>query len=133
MTPVLLTKSTTVPPGSDHYFHTDYSSVRPKTSESNENHCWPDGSLMTSVLFLLGSRPMPIFRFFVGGRELEPSSTRMSADQMDAGDENLVSTAIIRFVPTSKDHGKFLTCRATNEYFPDKSKEDGYVLNVRCK
>ena len=35
------TRPTTVPAGSDHYFHTACPSVRPKTSESSDNHCRP--------------------------------------------------------------------------------------------
>ena len=33
------TRPTTVPAGSDHYFHTECPSVRPKTSKSSYNHC----------------------------------------------------------------------------------------------
>ena len=35
------TRPTTVPAGSDHYFHTECPFVRPKTSKSNNNHCRP--------------------------------------------------------------------------------------------
>ena len=33
------TRPTTVPAGSDHYFHTECPSVHPKTSKSSDNHC----------------------------------------------------------------------------------------------
>ena len=35
------TRPTTVPAASDHYFHTECPSVRPKTSESSDNPCRP--------------------------------------------------------------------------------------------
>ena len=35
------TRPTTVPASSDHYFHTECPSVRPKTSKSSYNHCRP--------------------------------------------------------------------------------------------
>ena len=34
-------RPTTVPASSDHYFHTECPSVRPKTSKSSDNHCRP--------------------------------------------------------------------------------------------
>ena len=51
----------------------------------------------------------------------------------EKGLTELVSTAILRFTPTAKDHGKFLSCRAVNEYFPGITKEDGFALDVKCK
>ena len=47
--------------------------------------------------------------------------------------EKDVSVATVRFVPTASDHGKYVTCRAVNEYFPATTKEDGYILSVKCK
>ncbi len=38
-----------------------------------------------------------------------------------------------RFVPLAKDNGQYLACRATNEFFLGRPKEDGYVLDVKCK
>ena len=35
------TRPTTAPAGSDHYFHSECPSVRPKTSKSSDNHCRP--------------------------------------------------------------------------------------------
>ena len=35
------TRPTTVPAGSDHYFHAECPSVHPKTSKSRHNHCRP--------------------------------------------------------------------------------------------
>ena len=49
------------------------------------------------------------------------------------GNVEFVSTAILRYIPTAEDNGKFLSCRAVNEYFPVRPKEDGYTLDVKCK
>lgn len=73
---------------------------------------------------------MPIFRWFVGGRELDTRGSHMTVEH---NTEDLTSTAFLRFIPLAEDNGKYLSCRATNEYFPDKPREDGHVLSVRCE
>ena len=77
-----------------------------------------------------GSRPAPVFRWFIGDKELETSGKKMT---LSVDPEKDVSVATVRFVPTAADHGKYVTCRAVNEYFPATSKEDGYILSVKCK
>ena len=105
---------------------------------------------------------MPEFRWFIGGRELETTGRRMEVvedevimDEYNPGHPQLLNeldgststttepsqslvgspsaTATLRFIPQPEDHGKYLACRATNEYFPGRPKEDGYILNVRCE
>lgn len=80
---------------------------------------------------------MPIFRWFVGGRELDTLSHRMTVVEGDIMDGDSVASitavATLRYQPMPEDHGKYLACRAINEYFPGRPKEDGYIINVRCK
>ncbi len=83
---------------------------------------------------------MPIFRWFVGGRELDTRGTHMTVEHSEGdggegGGEGGVSstTAFLRFIPMAEDNGKYLACRATNEYFPDRPQEDGHVLQVKCE
>ena len=78
-----------------------------------------------------GSRPAPLFRWFVGTRELD-TSDKMAIEHHDTTLE--WTSSIIRFIPKAEDNGKTMVCKVTNEYFPDsKVKEDGYVMNVHCK
>eukprot|EP00095_Tigriopus_kingsejongensis_P000751 maker-scaffold273_size229271-snap-gene-1.22 protein:Tk00751 transcript:maker-scaffold273_size229271-snap-gene-1.22-mRNA-1 annotation:"hypothetical protein SINV_11008" len=75
-----------------------------------------------------GSRPPPIFRWFVGNRELDTSDKMMT---ISLEPETDISTSLLRYIPKADDNGKYLACRAINEYFPGQSKEDGYIINVR--
>ena len=80
-----------------------------------------------------GSRPTPIFRWFVGSRELDTSSTndKMAEEHHETAGE--WTSSIIRFLPKAEDNGKTILCKVTNEYFPDITKEDSLILNVHCK
>jgi len=73
---------------------------------------------------------VPIFRWFVGGRELAAHGGHMTVEYDTEARE---AAAFLRFVPRAEDHGKYLSCKATNEYFPDRPKEDGRILNVKCE
>ena len=46
---------------------------------------------------------------------------------------NTHSPSHFRFLPKAEDNGKYFSCRATNEHFPNRSKEDGYSLSVKCE
>ena len=39
----------------------------------------------------------------------------------------------MRFVPKPDEDGKYVSCRATNPNFPDITREDGYIVRVKCK
>ena len=81
-----------------------------------------------------GSRPTPLFRWFVGSRELDTSSKndKMAEEHHEtAGGE--WTSSIIRFLPKAEDNGKTILCKVTNEYFPDITKEDSLILNIHCK
>ena len=43
------------------------------------------------------------------------------------------TSSIIKFVPKPEDNGKYIVCKATNEFFPNHIKEDGYIINVHCE
>jgi hypothetical protein len=43
------------------------------------------------------------------------------------------TSSIINFIPRPEDNGKYIVCKATNEYFPSQVKEDGFIINVHCK
>eukprot|EP00094_Tigriopus_californicus_P000281 TCALIF_00272-PB protein Name:"Similar to NPHS1 Nephrin (Homo sapiens)" AED:0.10 eAED:0.10 QI:635/0.86/0.87/0.93/0.86/0.81/16/939/883 len=75
-----------------------------------------------------GSQPAPIFRWFVGEVELDSSDRGMT---MSFELETATTTAILQYIPTAEDHGKYFSCRATNEYFPQHPVEIGYIINVQ--
>ncbi len=81
-----------------------------------------------------GSRPTPIFRWYVGDAELDMGLGKMTIEhhRQEKGREEWISS-VIKYVPKPDDNGKYLVCRATNEYFPNNVKEDGYIINVHCK
>lgn len=79
-----------------------------------------------------GSRPAPVFRWYVGNRELDSTShDKMSVEHhVDEVKAEEWTSAIFRYVPKAEDNGKYLMCKVTNEYYPEKTKEDGYIINV---
>ena len=44
-----------------------------------------------------------------------------------------VTLSTMYFVPTIKDAGKFLGCRASDQLTGEGSKEDGWKLSMKCK
>lgn len=80
-----------------------------------------------------GSRPIPVFRWFIDNRELEVASASTSDSEADNNGQGEWTSSVIKFVAKPEDNGKYIVCKATNEYFPDLVKEDGYIINVHCK
>ena len=76
-----------------------------------------------------GSRPAPLFRWFVGTKELD-TSEKIAVEHHESGEW---SSSIIKYVPKAEENGKTLVCKVTNEYFPDTVLEDSHVMNVQCK
>ena len=76
-----------------------------------------------------GSRPAPLFRWFVGTKELD-TSEKIAVEHHESGEW---SSSIIKYVPKAEENGKTLVCKVTNEYFPDTVLEDTHVMNVQCK
>ena len=102
----------------------------------------------------LGSNPAPNFKWYVGKRELEMNKGRAHVEEnyptsndkfvtgsfaqeerkeFIAGEEVAITTGSIRFIPKNDDNGKYISCRVTNSYFPEVTKEDGYLITVNCK
>ena len=44
-----------------------------------------------------------------------------------------VTLSIIHYVPSVRDAGKYMSCRAENPELPDSSMEDGWKLEIHCK
>ena len=44
-----------------------------------------------------------------------------------------VTLSIINYVPSVRDAGKYMSCRAENPELPDSSIEDGWKLEIHCK
>ena len=40
---------------------------------------------------------------------------------------------ITRYSPSWEDAGLYLSCRSANTEYPDKAREDGYILDIRCE
>lgn len=79
-----------------------------------------------------GSRPAPNFRWFVGNRELDMTGPDKMIVEHHR-DKGEWTSSVIKFVPKPEDNGKHVMCKASNEYFPEVVKEDGYIINVHCK
>ena len=94
-----------------------------------------------------GSQPAPKFRWYVGSRELGKEMADEENDnnfvtgsfaqeektEIRGGEEVAITTGSIRFIPTAADNGKYVSCRVTNIYYPEITKEDGYIITVNCK
>ena len=104
-----------------------------------------------------GSQPAPKFKWYVGSRELQISEDSSIQDErllvvknsendfvtgsfaqeerkeFIEGEEVAITTGSIKFIPTIEDNGKYISCRVTNIYFPEITKEDGYIITVNCK
>ena len=101
-----------------------------------------------------GSQPAPIFKWYVGSRELRMNQDSIQDERLFIkndenfvtgsfaqeerkefveGEEVAITTGSIRFIPTIADNGKYISCRVTNTYFPEITKEDGYIITVNCK
>ena len=99
----------------------------------------------------LGSNPAPDFKWYVGKNEIEMNNGRMHTEDSSndnfvtgsfaqeerkefiGGEEVAITTGSIRFIPKNDDNGKYISCRVTNSYFPEVTKEDGYLITVNCK
>ena len=44
-----------------------------------------------------------------------------------------VTLSIINYVPSVRDAGKYMSCRAENAEIPDSSMEDGWKLEIHCE
>ena len=44
-----------------------------------------------------------------------------------------VTLSIINYVPSVRDAGKYMSCRAENPELPDSSLEDGWKLEIHCE
>lgn len=71
-----------------------------------------------------GSRPPALITWWIGSRQLL-NSTEV------AYDKTTISKLI--YVPTIDDHGRVLSCRATNPVMNGNILEDHRVLNIHCK
>ena len=44
-----------------------------------------------------------------------------------------VTLSTLNYVPSVRDAGKFMSCRAENPELPDATLEDGWKLEIYCK
>ena len=44
-----------------------------------------------------------------------------------------VTLSILNYVPSIRDAGKYMACRAENSELPDATLEDGWKLEIHCK
>ncbi|XP_030374861.1 uncharacterized protein LOC115624348 [Scaptodrosophila lebanonensis] len=71
----------------------------------------------------IGSRPPAKITWWMGNLELHGHSQKVSED-------GNVSTSVLSITPTREDHGKALSCRATNELVRNGIRETAMKLNV---
>uniref|UniRef100_A0A1B0AS08 Ig-like domain-containing protein n=1 Tax=Glossina palpalis gambiensis TaxID=67801 RepID=A0A1B0AS08_9MUSC len=74
----------------------------------------------------IGSRPPAKITWWMGNLELHGHSQKVSED-------GNVSISLLMITPTREDHGKALSCRATNELVRNGVRETAMKLNVFCK
>ena len=67
----------------------------------------------------------------IGSQELIVTSTHEAESSGFSSGE--WTSSVIKFVPKPEDNGKYIVCKAANEYFANHIKEDGYIINVHCK
>lgn len=64
----------------------------------------------------------------------EPNKTpKAIAFPSQVSEDGNASTSILSIAPTREDHGKPLSCRATNELVRNGIRETAMKLNVFCK
>ncbi|XP_076350490.1 nephrin-like isoform X2 [Tachypleus tridentatus] len=73
-----------------------------------------------------GSRPPAHITWWLGSRKMEA----VNASFREGGNKT-VSNVV--FSPSSRDNGKYLSCRAENHQLPGRALEDGIPLNVHYK
>jgi len=44
-----------------------------------------------------------------------------------------VTLSTLNYVPSVRDAGKFMACRAENPEVPDATLEDGWKVEIHCK
>ena len=44
-----------------------------------------------------------------------------------------MTLSILNYVPTIRDAGKYMACRAENPELPDATLEDGWKLEIHCE
>ncbi|XP_054746444.1 hemicentin-1 [Anastrepha obliqua] len=71
----------------------------------------------------IGSRPPAKITWWMGNMELHGHSQKVSED-------GNVSLSVLSITPTREDHGKALSCRATNELVRNGIRETAMKLNV---
>merc|ERR1719422_2793731 len=64
------------------------------------------------------------FRWFIGNTELH--------DHTDSDDDGDTHKSMLRYSPSWEDDGLYLSCRSANAEYPDITREDGYILDIKA-
>jgi len=92
----------------------------------------------------IGSRPPAKITWWMGNLELHGHSQKVYFYKVyyiiiithifpKVSEDGNVSTSVLSITPTREDHGKALSCRATNELVRNGIRETAMKLNVFCK
>ena len=69
---------------------------------------------------------------------VNPSHFKMPSDHpkccnLQTSPDGNVTLSVIQYVPSVRDAGKYMSCRAENPELPESSLEDGWKLIIHCE
>ena len=87
---------------------------------------------MVKTNFIIHSKPKQILSIFEILLLLKFCQTFSSFFVQTSPDGN-VTLSTLNYVPSVRDAGKFMACRAENPEVPDATLEDGWKVEIHCK
>lgn len=104
--------------------------VKPKTVEiMNGRKPMSTKKMNEIVCKSSGSVPPAKISWWKGSKRMKSAKYYVSDDD----DGSVTATSVLRYQPTNRDDGAFLTCRALNPKIEGSAIEDGFKMRVHCK
>ena len=84
------------------------------------------------LIFCYKKRPVPtLLRIFIDFWLANMCFSNVQNILQSSPDGN-VTLSILNYVPSIRDAGKYMACRAENSELPDATLEDGWKLEIHC-